>query len=208
MRALALIDMGDAIPVIAKALEDDYYDVRLAAATALGEIADPSAIPVLSRSLKEDQNNDIRIEIVRAMRLINHADTLTPLVNALLIDQMPSVRQEISLVLSMSNLISWQKKADLIIQILRESELQRADVDAVNVVSAMMPPNEFPLSEKYALTDYLIGMAKDKLQSILLSGKLIIESEAKASFLLVNASTSTRKYIRFRKMNLKNCALR
>jgi HEAT repeat protein len=57
------------MPVLIKALTDDYSDVRRDAATALGKLSNPDALPALHQTL-HDPDMDVRIFSQRAIDAI------------------------------------------------------------------------------------------------------------------------------------------
>jgi len=66
---------GSAVPVLAAALDDPFLLLRRAAANTLGELRDRRALLALMRALADPASQDVRPEIVGALRSITAWDT-------------------------------------------------------------------------------------------------------------------------------------
>ena len=97
MRAIhTLVDQGsqEAVPYILPLLKDREMPVRNAAIVALGTLADPSAFEPLATCLAASTSLE-RGNAVQALVLIGEPRRRDPLVAALKIERVPSVRQKI-----------------------------------------------------------------------------------------------------------------
>jgi HEAT repeat protein len=70
------------VELVIEALEDPDPVVRRAAATALGGLRNPVAVPALARTVSDPQV-DVRVEVIRALGLIDDDSVLAPLISAL-----------------------------------------------------------------------------------------------------------------------------
>lgn len=81
--AYAIAKLGQpAMPGLLQVLQDAPAQARIAAADALGIIADTKAIPALVAALK-DQDSYLQIAAAKALARIRHPSVIEPLVNAL-----------------------------------------------------------------------------------------------------------------------------
>ena len=70
------------VQLVIEALEDPDPVVRRAAATALGGLRNPMAVPALARTIADPQV-DVRVEVIRALGVIDDDSVLPPLISAL-----------------------------------------------------------------------------------------------------------------------------
>ncbi|ACL17995.1 HEAT repeat domain-containing protein [Methanosphaerula palustris] len=81
----------ESVPLLLKALQDPYYQVRVTAADALGQIRDQRALSPLVNLLIEDEDEEVRSQAAHALGELRNPATTEVLVRALH-DQYPVVR--------------------------------------------------------------------------------------------------------------------
>lgn len=72
-QSLGRLQCKEAIPSLIKALKDESPPVVIAAATALGEIGDPSALPALKAANQKKHTSAVKIQLSASIRLLQAA---------------------------------------------------------------------------------------------------------------------------------------
>lgn len=121
--ALGLLKSSSSVPLLIRALDDAYEEVRAAAVDALGLIADASAIPQLVARLAE-QSRHQRVRLVQALRQFGSAAVPHLLAHAC---------RHPADVASIANLIGSIDAADAAPQLLEWSADPRSDVRAASI---------------------------------------------------------------------------
>lgn len=93
---------SEAIAALTEALEDDTYEVRLAAVNSLGALQDPAAIAALAKAMKEDTDARVREAAAWALGEIDDNRAVPHLLDALRNEKVPKVR--VKIVESLSNI--------------------------------------------------------------------------------------------------------
>jgi HEAT repeat protein len=149
---------------IGRILTDGKYDpeVRRDAAKALGEIGTAEAVSHLGSALAgdgKDAKSEVRIATARALRSVQQPKARTYLRQSLVSDKVRAVRETAADCIRHTEGLDWQDEASRIIQMLKDSQQERGQIDAQAIVSALSPPKEALTKDQYLLTDYLIGQA-------------------------------------------------
>lgn len=82
----------------AKALSSDVPELRMAAASALGKLGEPSAVPTLVKAL-DDEKPNVRVRCCAALAQLDHPRSVPPLISRLS-DPSGEVRQEAAVALA------------------------------------------------------------------------------------------------------------
>lgn len=93
VRALGYVESPGSVATLSAALQDNDAEMRQVAAWALGEVENSDAIPVLSKTLEEDQDVGVRINAAWALGQIENSSAVPVLTRSLASDQDPRVRR-------------------------------------------------------------------------------------------------------------------
>lgn len=121
----------------------------------------------------------LRTSVSQALRYINLKSAAFGLIDALLHIQEPELQTIIASAIYNHDSLTWQERAERIIQLLGKDTLHREHLSVMNILLAMLPSGEILKNNRYELTDYLIQKAvvwsnDDRMIGILAG--LVIES--------------------------------
>jgi len=165
---LSILNHPDALQALRRFVRNpDTRETALANLMTTEDIKDTKAIEyaveALSEVLSERDAFDVywREQAVWKLSEIGSIDGVTPLVEALIDD--PSEEVQVSAANALRAMqVDWQQKAESLLNSLDKGGKSRAEVDEVNVLRAIMPPEEERAKNEYLLTGYLISQALGK----------------------------------------------
>lgn len=181
--ALGALGHADGIRPLGEALAGDMDpSVRTTAVIALGKIRHPECLDPLKLALgRQDEDVSIRIEAARSLGEIEVADAMRPLVDNLLQNKDPGLREVVLQTLYRSAMLDWVGKTELVVAVLKESKLYREGIEGQILLQVISPPPEQLEVNRHILTDYLIELAigqDDRLTGIF--AQLIVDSTGRS----------------------------
>jgi HEAT repeat protein len=158
------------------AARDDKEDkVRLAAVAALPAVLAAAARPHLEAALFKDPAASVRARAAKTLGALDDAAVVAPLCRALLELKDPEVQANVLEALEQRH--GWQAKTQIVIDLLRQGELQRAQLDEATVVRAIRPTPAELSDDSHLLTDYLINQTRGQPDALVgCLAALIVES--------------------------------
>jgi len=75
-KALGYVDDSEAVEMLSKALFEGSEKMRLAAARSLRQSGSEEALPSLKRAIQQEQNDDVKVQIIRALGAVGDDEAL------------------------------------------------------------------------------------------------------------------------------------
>lgn len=154
---LKVLNPIQAIPYLQTILDNSNKpNLIISIISLLRDIGMPEVIDPIGRRLISDANETVRRRSAHALQQLGLVDGRPYLCNALINERKYEVRKAVGDALA--GLEGWKEKTEGIIRNLQESKLDRDDLDALQIITAINihTPDE---TNKYSLTDYLIRKA-------------------------------------------------
>jgi HEAT repeat protein len=129
--ALGLLSVKEAVPDLIASLESDLEALQLAAATALGQLADSRALVPLSKTLQEARMAEVRTSAAEALAAFG-VDAIPALAASLQNDRSPLVRQAAQYALAN---IGGSEAARAVLVFLDSGFLQGCEPSACNTLA-------------------------------------------------------------------------
>lgn len=127
------------------------------AVTALGSTNSESAIHCLANALINNLNYKIQGQAADALGKLGFKTCIPPLLEAFFKERRNAPREKIGDALK--KIEGWQEKANQLVLYLSQSSVQRDQIDAKILLTAVQPPQEELTKDPHLLTDFLIQSA-------------------------------------------------
>lgn len=155
--ALKVINPTQAIPYLKTILDNSSKpNLIISIISLLRDIGLPEVIDPIGRRLIGDANETIRRRSAQALQRLGSIEGRSYLCKAIINERKYEVRKAVADALI--KLEGWEEKTEEIIRNLQESDFDRDELDALQIIAAINVPTLDEINE-YSLTDFLIRKA-------------------------------------------------
>lgn len=157
LQEIGLAGNNDDLIVAMSNVEPSELHRVFAAISLRPELLDTPQINRLHEFLIDDKSSSLQTAIARQLRLAKSPIAIEKLFDAILRCPDPQLRSVIAFAIAENTSVSWQKKCHLLQKLLKQKNYYREHLDFMALVTAIRPPTDKLIKNRFLLTSFLIG---------------------------------------------------